>query len=125
MRRAVGAGHVFTVTIPWFGARELAAPVRQLLDRIIVPMQPVSIAKGPAALMWTSTLLPDNISRVVAVAINAYAQWIGEINVRLGENPRGELECAQIACEDVWSGRAVPCSGVDAAGGAAGGGVGP
>ena len=119
VRRPVGAGHVYTCTIPWFGARALATPVQQLLDRIIVPTQPVSITKGAAALMWTSTLLPDKISRAVAVANNADAQWTGEIHVRLGENQRGELECGQIACEDVWTGRAVPCSGVDSEGGAA------
>lgn len=109
VRKAIGSGCIYTCLVPFFGADVLVPPAVRLLDHVIAPLQAVTIVDGIPALYWSSTLLEDGASRVVAVANNADARWTGKVRVRI-DTGKHHGRCSRAICEDVWSGASIACS---------------
>ena len=113
VRRAVGKGSVYLCLAPWFegrgaggaGGPGLSAAALRLLDAVVAPLAPVSVAEGLPALYWTSTATQGG-ARVVAAANNAGAAWRGALHVATV----GACTQQAVTCEDVRTGAPLACS---------------
>lgn len=106
-RKYIGHGAVYTCLVPWFegAGRELSGLALGLLDRIITPLQPVTIAENGLPLEWTSTTRTDG-TKIVALSNHAEGSWHGSINVK--------TKCkTEVLCRDLR--RNVSCMATEAA----------
>jgi hypothetical protein len=83
----------------------LAGPVKDLLDRIISPLQPVQVF-GPSiqfhsSSVWdgpeikSSSLKNTQISKTVTLINNDESDWIGDVKM-MEFNPKKEISCSDL-----------------------------
>ena len=86
IRRPLGAGAIYTCTLPWFLGRhgELSGLVRSLVDQLALERAPVALHSGPPTLAFASSSVRGE-RRSVGVANNAGAVWRGAIRVAAPE----------------------------------------
>ena len=80
VKKTVGEGAIYTCTIPWFeGANQpLAGTVKQMMDYIIDPIQPVKVKGLPVE--WVCATAKN--TKTVLLSNNSGDHWAGEIAIR-------------------------------------------